>query len=155
MGVREAPTMTMGSLLDMIVPRWFFPYAIPDGKPVSTFPGMALFCCHAKCTIQADDFTVEHLVFHDMAGKSRIFFRTPQPRREGHGCTEGILHFLRHAGHHRRGENSRCDGHDPDAVTRKFAGDRQSHRSNAALGSGIGSLTDLAVKGCNRCGVDD
>jgi len=68
----------------MIVPRWFFLYAIPDGKPVSTFPGIALFRCHAKCTVQADDFTVEHLVFHDMAGKSRILFRASEAGREGH-----------------------------------------------------------------------
>jgi hypothetical protein len=38
---------------------------------------------------------------------------------------------------------------------RQVAGDRQGHADNAALGSGVGGLADLAIFSSHRSGVDD
>ncbi|MND80576.1 hypothetical protein D3C80_723490 [compost metagenome] len=110
---------------------------------------------HAQGAVKTDHLTVEHAVFNDVAGQRSVFLRAAQAWRERYSGRQRIAHFLGHASHHRGFENARCDGHHTDAEARQFTGRRQGQAGDRALGGGVGGLTDLAVVGGNRGGVDD
>src|SRR5690606_11932104 len=133
MGVRALPTMTIGSCCMRT----------------------SSACRHAQGAVETDHLAIEHGVFDDMAHQRRVFLGHTQAWRERHIPGQGATYFLGHAGHHRRLEDPRGDGHDPDAMARQFPRCRQGHADNTALGGGIGGLTDLAIVGSYRGGIDD
>ena len=67
---------------------------------------------------------------------------------------ERLLHLFRHAGNHRRLENTRCNRVDADAELREFTCKRQHHGDDAALGCRIRGLADLPFESRNRCRAD-
>ncbi len=56
--------------------------------------GLALLRCHADCTVEADDFAIEHLVFDDVGYQGTVFLWAAQPRGEGHLLAQGLAHIV-------------------------------------------------------------
>src|SRR5574337_1857677 len=112
MGVRRAATMTMGSVMKCSF----------------------LFGAHADGAVDANDFAVQVGVADDVAHEAGKLGRLAQARGEGHHLAQRVLHLLRHAQQHRRFHDAGGDGHDADAEAAQFAGDRQRHGHDAALG---------------------
>src|SRR3989344_7475995 len=92
MGVREALTITMGSLM--------------------TLP--LLLGCHAQGAVETDHLAIEHAVFNDVPNQRGVFARFAQAWRERHASGQGIADFRGHAGHHRGFGNAGGGGHHPN-----------------------------------------
>ena len=90
-----------------------------------------------------------------MARERRELIGSSEQFGKRHGGGEAPLRLLRQCHQHRRVENARRDGRDADPELREFARGRQGQRGDAALGGGIGGLSDLPFEGGNRGGHDD
>src|SRR5688572_18376528 len=105
---------------------------------------------HADRAVEADAFAIEHRVLADVRDQRRVFLRPAEARRERYLLAERVLHFLRKCRHHRRLEYAGRDRHHANAVAGEVARHRQRHADDAALGSGVGDLADLAVESSDR-----
>src|SRR4026208_726996 len=105
---------------------------------------------HADRAVEANAFAVQHRVLADVRDQRRVFVRPAEARGERHLLAERVLHFLRQRRDHRRLEHAGRDRHDTNAVAGAVARHRQRHADDAALGSGVGDLADLAVEGRDR-----
>src|SRR3954452_4885228 len=110
---------------------------------------------HADCAVEADDLAVEHGVGHDLLDQRRVLARVAEAARVRHLLAQRVLRLLRQTLEHRRQEQPRCDGDDPDQLVGEVARDRQRHADDAALGGRVRSLSDLPLERGDRRGVDD
>src|SRR4030095_524639 len=110
---------------------------------------------HADRAVEANAFAVEHRVLADVRDQRRVLLGPAEARGERHLLAERVLDLLRQRRHHRRLEHAGCDRHHADAVAGEVARHRQSHPDDAALGSGVGHLADLAVERSHRRRHDD
>src|SRR6476469_8868543 len=114
-----------------------------------------LLCRHADCPVKTDHFRIEHRIFDDECGESRVFRRLTEPRRERHLPAQRCANLLAHGLQHRRVENAGRNGNDSDAESCEFAGNRQRHRNNAAFRCAIRGLPDLSVERSYGRSVDN
>ena len=90
-----------------------------------------------------------------MSDQSTELLRSSKTRGEGNLLREGILSGLRKASEHRGLHDTRSDGVDTDAVGGEFTSHGKSEGDNTTLGSGVGSLSDLAFVCSDGGSVDD
>src|SRR5262245_15579119 len=87
---------------------------------------------HAQRAVEADHLAVEIGIVDAMKHERRKLPRFAQTFGEGHGCSEGILCFLRKRTQHRGTEDPRRNCEDANAKLREFTGRRHGKRRDAA-----------------------
>src|ERR1700680_4631952 len=106
-----------------------------------------LFRLHADRPIQPDGLAVQHRNLKHARDQLGELFRPAEPRGKRDLSCERVLHFLRHAVHHRRTEDTRGDRHATDAEARQLARNRQRHAGDRRLGRSVRGLADLTFEG--------
>src|SRR5215208_7098774 len=110
---------------------------------------------HPDASIETYYLAIEHLVLDDVLRQGRVLFGPAEPRRERHLLAKGLLRVLGERREHWRLEDTGGYRYHPYTASGKFAGHRERERDDATLGSGVGSLSDLAVVGSDARGIDD
>ena len=98
-------------------------------------------------------FIVEVGIFDNLLPSGGKFV-SPAARILNH-VDQRIAYLIWRTGHHWSVENAWGDGANTHALSRQISRDWQSHAGDAGLTGGVGCLTNLAVKGRDRCGIDD
>src|SRR5215213_3678704 len=105
--------------------------------------------------VESEALSVEHRVVDDGEGQLGVLGRTPHPLREGRVAHQGTGHLVGDRGGRAGREEAGRDGQHPDAQGAEVAGHGERHPGDGSLGRGVGDLTDLALEGGDRRGVDD
>jgi hypothetical protein len=110
---------------------------------------------HPEGAVHADRLAVEVVVLGEHQHELRVLVRPREPLRERDARGQRRVHLGPQRRQHRRVNDARRDGVDPDAVARQVAGGGDRHPDDAALGSRVGDLPDLPFVRRDRRGVDD
>src|SRR5918993_2872670 len=110
---------------------------------------------HPDGTVETYYLAIEHLVLDDVFRQGRVLLRPAKPRRERYLLAKGLLRVLGERREHRRLEDAGGYRYHPYTARGEFAGHRERERNDAALGSGVGGLPDLAVVSSDARGIDD
>src|SRR5262249_11302512 len=94
--------------------------------------------------VQTNDFAVEIVVFDDALRQLRVLRRTAHPLRERHLWAPVLLELIGRLAVGRGVDGARRDRADTNAERRKVARCNECHAEHAALGGGVGQLTDLS-----------
>src|SRR5665213_1140749 len=106
-----------------------------------------LFRRHAQRCVEPYHLAIEIGIVDHVHRERSELFRLAETMRERDRGGKRILRLLRQPPEQRSEEQAGRDGENADTELRQFARDRQRHADNAALGSRIGGLPDLAVIG--------
>src|SRR5215208_637470 len=109
---------------------------------------------HPDGSVETYYLAGEHLVLDDVLRQGRVLFRPAKPRRERYLLAKGLLRILGERREHRSLEDAWGNRYHPYTARGEFAGHRERERNDAALGSGVGCLPDLAVVGSDARSVD-
>ena len=108
---------------------------------------------HPNRAIKADNLTVQHSVFHNVAGHSGKFSRIPQSGGKWHLLPERGLNIVWQTSQQGRQKQARGNRTYPYPTSRQIAGHRQCHPDNSTFRGRIGHLSDLPLVRSDRGGI--
>src|ERR1700744_3609129 len=116
---------------------------------------VASFWREAQRAVEPNDFAVEVIVFDDALHEGAVFGRPAHPLGEGDLRAPIGLELVACLAISGSQECAGGDGDDAYAERGQVASGDQCHADDAALGRRVGQLSDLALVGGDRRGIDD